>query len=74
MTDRSKPVRVRFAPSPTGELHIGGARTAIYNWAFARAMGGTFILRIEDTDPRALHRRKQAGYPALYEMVGAGLG
>ncbi|WP_165045264.1 glutamate--tRNA ligase [Adlercreutzia sp. ZJ138] len=44
-------VRVRFAPSPTGRLHIGGARTAIYNWAFARAMGGDFILRIEDTDP-----------------------
>ncbi len=44
-------VRVRFAPSPTGRLHIGGARTAIYNWAFARATGGKFILRIEDTDP-----------------------
>ena len=44
-------VRVRFAPSPTGKLHIGGARTAIYNWAFARAMGGKFVLRIEDTDP-----------------------
>ena len=44
-------VRVRFAPSPTGKLHIGGARTAIYNWAIARATGGTFILRIEDTDP-----------------------
>ena len=43
-------VRVRFAPSPTGMLHIGGARTAIYNWAFARAQGGKFILRIEDTD------------------------
>lgn len=43
-------VRVRFAPSPTGMLHIGGARTAIYNWAFARARGGKFILRIEDTD------------------------
>ena len=47
----NKPVRVRFAPSPTGKLHVGGARTAIYNWAFARATGGTFILRIEDTDP-----------------------
>ncbi len=47
----SSNVRVRFAPSPTGKLHIGGARTAIYNWAFARAMGGTFVLRIEDTDP-----------------------
>ena len=51
MTDQAKPVRVRFAPSPTGKLHIGGARTAIYNWAFARATGGTFVLRIEDTDP-----------------------
>ena len=50
MTDQKK-VRVRFAPSPTGRLHVGGARTAIYNWAFARAMGGDFILRIEDTDP-----------------------
>ena len=44
-------MRVRFAPSPTGKLHVGGARTAIYNWAFARANGGTFILRIDDTDP-----------------------
>lgn len=43
-------VRVRFAPSPTGTLHLGGARTAIYNWAFARKMGGSFILRIDDTD------------------------
>ena len=43
--------RVRFAPSPTGLLHIGGARTALYNWAFARRHGGTFVLRIEDTDP-----------------------
>lgn len=48
---QNKQVRVRFAPSPTGKLHIGGARTAIYNWAFARANGGTFILRIDDTDP-----------------------
>ena len=46
-----KQVRVRFAPSPTGKLHVGGARTAIYNWAFARANGGSFILRIDDTDP-----------------------
>ena len=43
MTDQSKPVRVRFAPSPTGELHIGGARTAIYNWAFARANDGRHL-------------------------------
>ncbi len=47
MTDN---VRVRFAPSPTGHLHIGGARTAIYNWAFARHHGGSFVLRIDDTD------------------------
>ena len=45
-----KPVRVRFAPSPTGPLHIGGVRTALYNYLFAKQHGGTFILRIEDTD------------------------
>jgi glutamyl-tRNA synthetase len=44
------PVRVRFAPSPTGYLHIGGARTALFNWLFARRHGGVFVLRIEDTD------------------------
>ena len=43
-------IRVRFAPSPTGHLHVGGARTALFNWLFARNSGGTFILRIEDTD------------------------
>lgn len=43
-------IRVRFAPSPTGFLHVGGARTALYNWLFARHTGGTFVLRIEDTD------------------------
>ncbi len=43
-------IRVRFAPSPTGYLHIGGARTALFNWLFARHTGGSFILRIEDTD------------------------
>jgi glutamyl-tRNA synthetase len=43
-------VRVRFAPSPTGYLHVGGARTALFNWLFARRQGGTFVLRIEDTD------------------------
>jgi glutamyl-tRNA synthetase len=43
-------IRVRFAPSPTGTLHVGGARTALFNWLYARAQGGTFVLRIEDTD------------------------
>lgn len=47
-------VRVRFAPSPTGYLHIGGARTALFNWLFARKMGGKLILRIEDTDTERL--------------------
>ena len=43
-------VRVRFAPSPTGELHLGGARTALFNWLFAKNQNGMFFLRIEDTD------------------------
>ncbi len=42
--------RVRFAPSPTGYLHVGGARTALFNWLYARHTGGTHVLRIEDTD------------------------
>ena len=47
----TQPVRVRFAPSPTGYLHLGGARTALYNYLYARKHGGDFVLRIEDTDP-----------------------
>ena len=43
-------VRARFAPSPTGDLHVGNARTALLNWLFARHHGGDFILRVEDTD------------------------
>ncbi len=50
MSTSSRPVRVRFAPSPTGMLHIGGARTALFNWAYARSQGGKFLLRVEDTD------------------------
>ncbi len=46
----SAPVRTRFAPSPTGYLHLGGARTALFNWLFAKKNGGSFILRVEDTD------------------------
>src|SRR5271168_1153078 len=45
-----KNIRVRFAPSPTGYLHIGGVRTALFNWLWAKKTGGTFVLRIEDTD------------------------
>src|SRR6516164_8117449 len=54
-------VRVRFAPSPTGTLHVGGARTALFNYLFARRNGGTFVLRSEDTDAaRSSHEFEQA--------------
>ncbi|MCI0655708.1 MAG: glutamate--tRNA ligase family protein, partial [Acidobacteria bacterium] len=43
-------IRTRFAPSPTGSLHVGNARTALFNWLFTRHAGGAFVLRIEDTD------------------------
>src|SRR5580700_2372133 len=49
-TNKTGTIRVRFAPSPTGYLHVGGARTALFNWLFARHQGGTMILRVEDTD------------------------
>src|SRR6478672_11115900 len=49
MTTGNKP-RLRFAPSPTGYLHVGGARTALFNWLYARKFGGLFLLRVEDTD------------------------
>jgi len=50
MAAQDAPVRVRFAPSPTGHLHLGNVRTALFNWLFARSRGGTFLLRLEDTD------------------------
>jgi glutamyl-tRNA synthetase len=59
-------VRTRFAPSPTGYLHIGGARTALFCWAYARRHGGTFILRIEDTD---LERSTEASRQAILESM-----
>jgi len=58
----STQVKTRFAPSPTGHLHIGGARTAIYCWAFARANNGTFLLRIEDTDQKRSSEHATAGF------------
>jgi glutamyl/glutaminyl-tRNA synthetase len=57
-------VRTRFAPSPTGFLHVGGARTALFNWLYARQNGGTFILRIEDTDAA---RNTQEAYKVIYD-------
>jgi glutamyl-tRNA synthetase len=62
----SKPVVTRFAPSPTGYLHIGGARTALFNWLYARHTGGKFLLRIEDTDRE---RSTQAATDALIESL-----
>lgn len=64
------PVRVRFAPSPTGFLHIGGLRTALYNWLFARRHGGTFILRIEDTDRTRLVEGAAESLQKTLELVG----
>ncbi|MCG3192322.1 MAG: glutamate--tRNA ligase [Thermoanaerobaculia bacterium] len=64
-------VRVRFAPSPTGSLHVGGARTALYNWLFARRHSGTFILRIEDTDVE--RSRKELTSQILEAMTWLGL-
>ena len=57
-------IRVRFAPSPTGYLHVGGARTALFNWLFARNQRGRFILRIEDTD---MERSTEESYRAIVE-------
>lgn len=62
----SKPVVTRFAPSPTGFLHIGGARTALFNWLYARGRGGKFLLRIEDTD-------RERSTPAATEAILKGL-
>ena len=53
-------MRVRFAPSPTGQLHVGNARTALFNWLLARRTGGTFVLRIEDTDFERSTRESEA--------------
>lgn len=65
MTTQAPP-RLRFAPSPTGYLHIGGARTALFNWLFARRTGGVFLLRIEDTDQE---RSSEASYQAILDSM-----
>ena len=57
-------IRTRFAPSPTGYLHVGGARTALFSWAYARKHGGKFVLRIEDTD---LERSTETSVNAIIE-------
>ena len=64
MVDQMKKVVTRFAPSPTGFLHIGGARTALFNWLFARHHGGQFLIRIEDTDRK---RSNQEAVDAIFD-------
>ena len=64
--DPSSEIRVRFAPSPTGYLHVGGARTALFNWLFARHHGGRLLLRIEDTD-------LERSTPEMVEGILAGM-
>jgi glutamyl-tRNA synthetase len=63
-------VRTRFAPSPTGALHIGSVRTALFSFLFARHHGGRFVLRIEDTDRGALHRRVDARHHRRLGWLG----
>lgn len=70
MTTITGPVRVRFAPSPTGFLHIGGVRTALFNWLFARHYGGQFILRIEDTDEKRYVEGAAADIMSSLRWVG----
>jgi glutamyl-tRNA synthetase len=65
------PIRVRFAPSPTGSLHVGGARTALFNWLWARRNGGVFILRIEDTD--AIRSTEESAASILRDLSAMGL-
>src|SRR5260370_1230826 len=63
-------VRVRFAPSPTGFLHVGGARTALFNWLYARHHGGTFVLRIEDTDVERSRQEWTLGIQSTLRWLG----
>jgi len=65
-----QPIRVRFAPSPTGYLHVGGARTALFDWLFARKNNGTFVLRIEDTDVERSSEEMSRGILEAMEWLG----
>ena len=66
------PERVRFAPSPTGFLHVGSARAALFNWLFARHTGGTFVLRIEDTDTERNREEWVDGIAVVVVVAGHG--
>jgi glutamyl-tRNA synthetase len=63
-------VRVRIAPSPTGYFHVGSARTALFNWLFARQQGGTFVLRIEDTDAQRNRAEHAEGIERAMRWLG----
>ena len=65
-------MRVRFAPSPTGHLHVGNARTALFNWLLARGSGGTFILRIEDTDVERSTQESEMAIQLDLQWLGLG--
>ncbi|KAF8072358.1 Glutamate--tRNA ligase [Scenedesmus sp. PABB004] len=64
------PIKVRFAPSPTGNLHVGGARTALFNWLYARKVGGKFVLRVEDTDTARSTRESEEAMKADLRWLG----
>ncbi|HEY1831118.1 MAG TPA: glutamate--tRNA ligase [Acidimicrobiales bacterium] len=70
MPDLSTPPRVRFAPSPTGYFHVGSARSALFNWLFARQHGGTFVLRIEDTDEQRNRPEWTEGIISALDWLG----
>ncbi len=70
MSPKQDPARVRFAPSPTGFLHIGGARTALYDYLLARQSGGSFILRIEDTDQKRYQESAEADFKEALDWLG----
>ncbi len=70
MTSTTLPARVRFAPSPTGYLHIGSARTALYDYLLAHQTGGAFVLRIEDTDQKRYQQESETDFPEALEWMG----
>ena len=65
-----KKLKIRFAPSPTGPFHIGGARSALFNWLVARHAGGTFLVRIEDTDLKRSSRESEENIKASLKWLG----
>ena len=73
LTAAARPVRVRFAPSPTGYFHVGGAKTSLYNWIYARQHRGTFVLRIEDTDAERNRPEWIDGIKQAMEWIHTGL-